>query len=142
MHFEVPQFIDIEDKIVGPLTLKQFIFLAGAGGISFAIYVFFNNFILTVIFSAPFVVLGLSLAFYKPGGRPFMNTLESAFWYFTKSKLYIWKKEQNKPKKNEEAKPIDVVAQINVPKLSDSKLSDLSWSLDIKDKLEDEMNNN
>jgi hypothetical protein len=29
MQFRVPQFIDIEDKLFGPLTFKQFIYLAG-----------------------------------------------------------------------------------------------------------------
>ncbi|MDD2935441.1 MAG: PrgI family protein [Candidatus Pacebacteria bacterium] len=141
MHFEVPQFIDIEDKIVGPLTIKQFIFIAGGAGICFAIYFFLKNFIFTLILGAPFIALSLALAFYKPGGRPFILVLESAFWFFLKNKLYIWRKEPKKIKKGEE-KEIDVVAQINVPKLSDSKLSDLGWSLDIKDKLEDNINNN
>ena len=38
MHFQTPQFIEIEDKIFGPLTLKQFIYLAGAAGLSFTAY--------------------------------------------------------------------------------------------------------
>jgi hypothetical protein len=33
MHYQVPQFIEIEDKIFGPLTLKQFIYLAGGVGL-------------------------------------------------------------------------------------------------------------
>lgn len=141
MHFEVPQFIDIEDKIVGPLTIKQFIFVAGGAGICFAIYFFLKNLFLTLLLGAPFIALSVSLAFYKPSGRPFILVLESAFWFFLKNKLYIWKKEQKKVQKGVEKEP-DLVAQMNVPKLSDSKLSDLGWSLDIKDKLEDNMNNN
>ena len=38
MRFQVPQFIDIEDKIFGPLTFKQFVYLAGGGGLAFLIY--------------------------------------------------------------------------------------------------------
>ena len=34
MRFEVPQFVDIEDKIFGPLTFKQFIYIAGGAGVS------------------------------------------------------------------------------------------------------------
>jgi len=33
MQYQVPQFIEIEDKIFGPLTLKQFLYLAGGGGL-------------------------------------------------------------------------------------------------------------
>ncbi|TSC61742.1 MAG: SsrA-binding protein, partial [Parcubacteria group bacterium Athens0416_74] len=32
MQFQVPQFIEVEDKIVGPLTFKQFVFIAGGLG--------------------------------------------------------------------------------------------------------------
>ena len=39
MRFEVPQFIEIEDKIFGPLTWKQFIYLAGGAG--FGVIAFF-----------------------------------------------------------------------------------------------------
>ena len=38
MRFQVPQFIEVEDKIFGPLTLKQFIYLAGAGGLVFVLW--------------------------------------------------------------------------------------------------------
>ena len=38
MQYQLPQFIDIEDKIVGPLTFKQFIYIAGGAGICFIAY--------------------------------------------------------------------------------------------------------
>ncbi|MND07268.1 hypothetical protein D3C83_291430 [compost metagenome] len=47
------------------------------------------------------------------------------------SKLYIWKKEEKAPvSRGEASKPIE---QVYVPKLSDSKLKELTWSLDIKE---------
>jgi hypothetical protein len=52
------------------------------------------------------------------------------------NKLYIWKKESKvEPKiesSNDEAKKY---AGIMVPKISDSKLKDLTWSLDIKESI-------
>lgn len=132
MRFQVPQFIDIEDKIVGPFTLKQFIYLAGGGGMAYIIYDF-----LPIYFSLPLVVvvviLSLSLAFYKPNNKPFINVLEAAFLYYTKQNLYIWKKEERKPVAKEKAETDP--AQVYVPKLSDSKLKELSWSLDINENL-------
>jgi hypothetical protein len=44
MRFQVPQFTDVEDKIVGPLTLKQFVYLAGAGGGCIILYSFLPAF--------------------------------------------------------------------------------------------------
>jgi hypothetical protein len=73
------------------------------------------------------------LAFYKINNKPFIDFLESAFTFYTKNNLYIWKKEERKiiPKKAEEMAP----PQVYVPKLSDSKLKELSWSLDINENL-------
>jgi len=139
MRFEVPQFIEIEDKIFGPLTIKQFIYVAGGLGLSFALFNFLPLFI-AIIFIIPVMALGVALAFYKPQDRPFINVLESSFNYFKGNKLYVWKKEPKQITKEEQVEK--TVEQITVPKLSDSKLSDLSWSLDIKEKLEDEINNN
>lgn len=39
MQFKVPQNVQMEDKIVGPLTLKQLIICAVGGGISYFIYI-------------------------------------------------------------------------------------------------------
>jgi len=133
MRFEVPQFIEIEDKIFGPLTLKQFIYLAGTAGICFAFFSFLP-FFLAIILIAPFAVFGLALAFYQHNNRPFILLVESWFNFTFKDKLYIWKKRE---KQVEEA--VDEVTQITqspmyVPKLSDSKLKDLSWSLDVEER--------
>jgi len=38
MQYQVPQFIEVEDRIIGPLTLKQFLYLAFAGAILFVLW--------------------------------------------------------------------------------------------------------
>ena len=53
MRFQVPQFIEIESKIFGPLTLKQFIYLIGGGGIIFILYALLP-FWLMIIFAKDF----------------------------------------------------------------------------------------
>lgn len=137
MRFQTPQFIEIEDKIFGPLTLKQFIYLAGSGGLAFVVYKFFPLFI-GIFFVIPIVGLGLALAFYKINNKPFIFTMEAAFGYALGSKLYLWKKELKKPEKHPEKKGEDI--PIPVPKLSESKLKDLAWSLDIQDVPSDQGN--
>ncbi|MCK4387104.1 MAG: PrgI family protein [Candidatus Pacebacteria bacterium] len=131
MQFQVPQFIEVEDKIFGPLTLKQFIYLVGGAGFSFALYTFLPKFIAFALM-APVLGLSIALAFYKINGKPFVLILESAFKYIFGNKLYIWKKEPHKKKQKKES--VDVIKQLNVPRLSESKLKDLSWSLDVQDK--------
>ena len=43
MQFSVPQFVEVEDKIIGPLTLKQFLVLLGGGFVVFVLYKFITN---------------------------------------------------------------------------------------------------
>ena len=136
MRFQVPQFIDVEDKIFGPLTLKQFIYLAGGGGLSFLIYVFVKNLVFAFVPIALVMAFSATLAFYKVNNKPFINVMESAFKYFTGKKLYIWKKEDRKPDPAQTAlNEAKSYASVMVPKISDSKLKDLTWSLDIKESL-------
>lgn len=130
MRFQVPQFIEVEDKIFGQLTIKQFIYLLGGGGICFIIYTFVGSIFLTLILCLPVIALVLALAFFKVNNKPFIAVIEAAFNYYSGNKLYIWKKVEKPitPKEAEKAS----VPDFFVPKLSDSKLKDLTWSLDIK----------
>jgi len=132
MRFQVPQFIDIEDKIFGPLTIKQFIYIAGGAGLSFIIYRF-----LPLIITIPLVaiVLGvaLSFAFYQVNNKPLIFILQSAFGYFMSSKLYLWKKTDKSPEKAKLLTGLPGQSPVYVPRLSQSKLHDLTWSLDIKE---------
>ncbi len=134
MQFEVPQFIEVEDKIFGPLTLKQFIYLAGGVGISFTLYSLLPFFI-AVLLIIPVMLLSVALAFYKKDDRPFILTAESAFKYLLGNKLYIWRKEEEKGEKKE-ASNQNTSQQLIIPKLSKSKLKELSWSLDIQNEIQ------
>jgi len=92
MRFEVPQFIEVEDKIVGPLTWRQFIYVAGGTGVLILCY-FLLPFILFAIIGLPFAALAGSLAFHRINNRPFSIFLESFVSYVRKGKLYLWRKE-------------------------------------------------
>lgn len=94
MRFEVPQFIEIEDKIVGPLTWRQFIYVAGGVGISVILFLSISSFLLSVIFIIPVIALSSALAFHRVNNRPFSIFLEALVNYMTKNKLYLWKKNE------------------------------------------------
>lgn len=130
-NFTVPQFIEVEDKVVGPLTFKQFIYLLGGAGAGFLLWEFLPNFI-AVILIIPVAALSLALAFYKVNDRPFVVTLGSAIKYWLNSKLYVWKKEPKKMKAEEEKKegPGTIISEET---LSEEKLKDIAWSLDVKE---------
>ncbi len=134
MRYQVPQFIEFEDKIFGPLTLKQFVYIAGGAGLAFIIYRVLPSIFLSAIPMLLVLTFSAALAFYKVNNKPFITVVEAAFKYLIGTKLYIWKKVDKKPGNNpaQEAKEY---AGIMVPKISDSKLKDLTWSLDIKESL-------
>lgn len=93
MRFTIPQFIEHEAKIIGPLTFKQVIFIGAAGVVCFILY-----------FSAPFSVFlvasvilggtGVALAFLKIGGRSLPLTLVNLLKFSVMPKIYIWKKRE------------------------------------------------
>ena len=135
MQFQVPQFIEVEDKIFGPLTFKQFIYIGGGLGAS---YILFR--VLPIYLAGPLIAVvgGLAegLAFFQLNGRPFIVGLENGFFFLVRSKLYLW---NNARKKNAAASAPVAFAQgsagVYVPKLSESRLHELSWSLDIKERI-------
>lgn len=137
MQFHIPQFIEIEDRIIGPFTLKQFIYIAGGVGASFVIYSIIPNLIIAIFFIIPFAGLAILLAFFPINNRPFEHILEAAFKHLTKNKLYLWRKEKRRVSKE---KAVSLApnpdAQSTLPKISGEKLDDLSWSLDVKTEID------
>ncbi len=132
MRFQVPQFIEVEDKIFGPFTWRQFLYLGGGTGISFILYQALPLYA-AVFFILPVAGLALALAFYKVNKRPFINVLESAFRYALQKKLYVWKKEEKKLKNETQALYTEPL--VPVPRLSESKLKDIAWSLDVHESI-------
>ncbi len=132
MNFQVPQFIEVEDKIFGPLTFRQFLYVAGGAGLAFIFYALLPSLFVSAIPIAISIGLGAALAFIKVNNRPFIYTFESAVKYYLRSKLYIWSKKPNT--KTLEMKQETSQAD-SLPRLSHSKLSDLSWNLDVKEKI-------
>lgn len=139
-QFHVPQFIDVEDKIFGPLTLKQFLYIIGGAGISFLIYAFLKNFLplfIIITIAAPVLAFFFALAFYQMNGRPFIVTLESMLNHYTKARLYIWKKVDRPVAVTEEKETFSYVNRLAIPKKTKqqektgSRLRDLAWSIDI-----------
>ena len=86
---------------------------------------------IAVILIIPVLALSAGLAFYKVNSKPLVFVLEAFIRYYFSQKLYLWKKEERKrdPKK-EGGGSLDIGY---IPRISDSKLKELSWSLDVLD---------
>ena len=89
MRFEVPQFIEIEDKIFGPLTWRQFVYLGGGVGAAVVMFLVFPFFVFVIV-GLPVALLAGALAFFPVNNRPFSYFLEAVYNYFTNDRLYLW----------------------------------------------------
>lgn len=131
MNFQVPQFIEIESKIFGPLSFPQFIYVVGGVAIAFLFYVAIPYFYIALIPMILSVLSGAALAFYKVNDRSLIFLVQSMIKYYTGSKLYLWKKDVAK-------KDISVSEKnptIDPKKIYGDKLHELSWSLDVKENI-------
>ncbi len=104
MRFEVPQFIEVEDKIFGPLTWRQFLYLGGGVGMAVALF-FIAPFVIFAIVGIPLAALGGALAFYPINNRNFSYFLEALFNYFSSQRLYLWRRNENIVYRGKEASP-------------------------------------
>jgi len=143
MQYQVPQFIEVEDKIVGPLTFKQALYLFGGGGACFLFYKLLP-FYVAILLIAPIAALALALTFYKINERPFADILEAGFYYILSNRLFLWSHDYHQDEKKaiqqkeydaEQAKTKKPI--VRVSKISEGKLRDLAWSLDINENVKD-----
>ena len=140
MQFRVPQFIDLEDKVFGPLTLKQFGYVVGAGGVSFLIWTFVPIRFVAVLIIIPVAGLFLALAFAKFNNRSFGEILESAFTYYTNAKVYTWKQPEQKLETSVDRVVADTQKEIIIAKTNQDKIHDIALGLDVfeRNKMKDE----
>lgn len=130
-QFQLPQFIDVEDKLFGPFTIKQFVYVAGGGGL---IYLYLELLPKSIAFvlALPTAALALSLAFRKVNGQPFIKIIQAFINHSFSTKMLLWQKNYSKtqiPTQVEEIQP----EKKEAPRKTTSSLQSLSWSLDVFD---------
>lgn len=136
MQFKVPQFIDIEDKVFGPLTFKQFVYLAGGAGFAYLSFRILPTFI-AIIVGPALVGFALALTFIKYNEKPFIHVVESFIKFYSRSRLYLWHKSvpatpspQSLPRQGK-TMPMRPAANGQRGTMNGSNLNTLSWSLDV-----------
>ncbi len=130
-QFTVPQFIDVEDKIIGPITVRQFILLT-IGGLIIFLEFKLSDMTLFIFLALPtFAVFG-TLAFLKVNGMPFHYFILNALETLKKPKLRIWQREitVHREKKESLEKVRPAPALTAKKPLTASRLSDISLIID------------
>lgn len=70
-QFVVPQFLDVEAKIIGPITARQFLIMLVTLLLEFLVYRVFLNVVFVILLGVPILCIGLAFAFAKVNGQPF-----------------------------------------------------------------------
>lgn len=134
-RFIVPQFIDVENKILGPITVRQFVTVAVAGVLLFAAYKL-ADFSLFIFLSVIILIAAGLLAFAKFNGLPFHIFMLNVVGTYKKPSLRVWLKEEGHITKKSLAKKKTAkegeLAKVFIPKaaLSESHLSELALIID------------
>ena len=126
-QFLVPQFIDVEDKIIGPITTRQFVLMLVGALLIFITYQLlpFVYFVVAALFEVAVVAV---LAFAKVNGRPIHFFLLNFTQTQKRPKLRIWNKEayvrdvRVKYEAIKEVPPPPTKAPINESRLTDLAL--------------------
>jgi len=88
-QFVVPQFIDVEDKIIGPITTRQFIIMLAALLLDFAAYKL-ATFIFFIFLFFIITGAGIIISFAKINGQPFHYFLLNLFQTMRRPRLRVW----------------------------------------------------
>ncbi|MDD4477231.1 MAG: PrgI family protein [Patescibacteria group bacterium] len=137
-QFTVPQFIDVEDKIIGPITTRQFILLLAAT-IIIAIFYKFLDFSLFLILGGLTFLISVTFAFIKINGRPFHYFVLNFIQTLKRPKLRVWNKDffvgiEKMAEEDVEAK----IEHIKPKKFGTSRLAELSLIVDTRGMYEGE----
>src|SRR3989338_3060063 len=93
-QFTVPQFIDAEDKILGPVTARQFVILMVVALVDVLLYKLLS-FVMFLLIGVPLVVVGGIIAFVKINGQPFHFFILNLIQTFKRPSLRGWDKTLN-----------------------------------------------
>jgi len=126
MQFQVPQFIETEDKVVGPLSLRQFVYV-GIGALLSALLYFVVQTWLWAIISVFLVGGAIAIAFVKVEGRPLANVIMAAASFYWSPQIYIWQPPQQHFKTAARPKEEEAGLMASLQKIAEGQALHKHW---------------
>ncbi len=131
-QYNIPQFIDSEDKIIGPLTIRQFSYLAIGVVVSGFLWYFKPNIPVFLITAIPVMLAAFTFAFIKINGQNFEILLSNVIIYILKPTLFLWSRDVD---------PTQSVIKVSIqkkkatfrretPEYNQSRVEEVAWTLD------------
>ena len=115
-QYKVPQDVEADDKLLGPFSFRQFVYLMVAAGLGFVAFLLFQIFPLLVIIPIPFIIFLFILALPLKKDQPMETYLSAVVDFYLKPQKRIWTPGQS-----------DTTITITAPKnIDDNRTKDLS----------------
>lgn len=115
-QYKVPQDVEADDKLLGPFSFRQFVYLMVAAGLGFVAFLLFQIFPLLVIIPIPFIIFLFILALPLKKDQPMETYLSAIVDFYTKPQKRVWMPGQS-----------DTTITITAPKVvEESRTKDLS----------------
>ena len=89
-QYKVPQDVEADDKLIGPFSFRQFVYLLIAGGLVGLAVLLFQIFPALVIIPVPFVLFFLALALPLKKDQPMETYLAAIVSYYLKPRRRFW----------------------------------------------------
>jgi hypothetical protein len=125
----VPQYIDVEDRVAGPLTWKHIGWLFLCGGILAIMWTFLDR--VTFYIAAAFIVpLFAALAFWKPNNVTLIEFIGYGLGYMFRPRLYTWQREVEKKKTQKKQMATQVTMKGEERKLTTDEITAIAQTLD------------
>ena len=134
-QFTIPQFIEVEDKIIGPITTRQFIIIL-AGFLIVGIFYKIFDFSLFVVSGLFILAVSGIIAFAKINGRPFHFFILNVVQTFKKPGLRVWNNnihlEEDLDRRDKIENSLETTINVPPKDFSSSRLSELSLMVDTR----------
>lgn len=89
-QYKVPQDVEADDKLLGPFSFRQFVYLMIAAGLCFVAFLLFQIFPLLVIIPIPFIFFLGILALPLKKDQPMETYLSAVVDFYLKPQKRIW----------------------------------------------------
>ena len=89
-QYKVPQDVEADDKLIGPFSFRQFVYLLVAAGLVALCIPLFNIFPLLIILPAPFILFLLALSLPLKKDQPMETYLSAVLSYYMKPHNRLW----------------------------------------------------
>lgn len=91
MRFQVPQFVMIEDKIFGPLTLRQFLIFIAVAILLVPVYLL-SDLSLFLTIAVPVIGVGALFAFFRLHGKSLFALIVAALGFVSRGQVFLWQR--------------------------------------------------